>query len=424
MKVLECFILASTLSMFSCYFVIEISKNLISSFKESTNKDNYGSSLMVKENIKNYRNVQYYGNIYVGSMKEKHTVIFDTGSNILWLPAKDCIGCKSNTNTYNFSSSSTYKSFNSSNNITYAIGYVEGIESEDFVGLSPGLKKVDAVKLNFLLVTEERDLNTLSDGVMGLGVNLEGSVQNSFVMSLYTNNIITKPKFTVFLDNEDNRSRIYFGELENEKALILFENKCNIPNQIPYWACAAMKVSSDDYPLSYFEPDYKLIVFDTGTSYLIIPITDVLKIIKLFQSKQDRTDCALTTNNQLICKCQSPPEFPDLYIDFGNNSRVNIPILSLIHYNEELSYQCVFEILASDGKELGVWILGDSILRNLIVEFDLENKQLSFNNKTYVKPSIKLHYYIFGAFYLIAALIGMILMGRQIYRAYMLGKDD
>jgi hypothetical protein len=38
--------------------------------------------------LHNYKNVQYYGSIFVGSNKQEMTVIFDTGSNLLWIPSK------------------------------------------------------------------------------------------------------------------------------------------------------------------------------------------------------------------------------------------------------------------------------------------------------------------------------------------------
>ena len=44
--------------------------------------------------ITNYWNIQYYGPIYIGSSQEKMTVIYDTGSNLLWLPSPVCTNCR------------------------------------------------------------------------------------------------------------------------------------------------------------------------------------------------------------------------------------------------------------------------------------------------------------------------------------------
>ena len=42
--------------------------------------------------LHNYKNVQYFGDIFIGSNKQVLSVIFDTGSNLLWIPSKDCVG--------------------------------------------------------------------------------------------------------------------------------------------------------------------------------------------------------------------------------------------------------------------------------------------------------------------------------------------
>ena len=58
--------------------------------------------------ITNYKNVQYYGTIGIGSGKQELTVNFDTGSTMLWLPADNCLQCRKYGEKFKPSLSSSY----------------------------------------------------------------------------------------------------------------------------------------------------------------------------------------------------------------------------------------------------------------------------------------------------------------------------
>ena len=59
--------------------------------------------------ITNYWNIQYYGPIYIGSSQEKMTVVYDTGSNLLWLPSPFCTNCRPYTKRYDAQMSTTVR---------------------------------------------------------------------------------------------------------------------------------------------------------------------------------------------------------------------------------------------------------------------------------------------------------------------------
>ena len=50
--------------------------------------------------LQNRHDVQYYGDIYMGIPKTKLSVIFDSGSNILWVPSSQYQTCRINSVRY------------------------------------------------------------------------------------------------------------------------------------------------------------------------------------------------------------------------------------------------------------------------------------------------------------------------------------
>lgn len=405
-----------------------------------------------EEELKNFRNVQYFGYIYLGSKKSKHSVIFDTGSNILWLPSSDCESCRQYANTYDYSQSATFINYNESRNITYAVGYVEGQICSDMLSLENFNKnkkdRHEDIKIhdyNFLLVNKEKSLgNTVSDGVLGLGFSDEGDSHNSLILSLYNEDIISKPKFSVFLGDENETSRIYFGDIfsatDGDGNAVLNENdfsSCSVERGSSYWSCyietliiegvddglgiyddldnkenelisnnkdditnikanitdnnvnnvnsnsgtnkTKSEIKNDNKSIT-LQPKSNSAVFDTGTSFLIIPYYDFLSIIPYFTNKAKENKCALTQFNQLVCKCNSDKDFPNIKLQIGTGS-VSITTKDIITFDKTLLFQCEFQIMTTEDKFFNIWILGDSILRKLIVEFDLGNSVVNYIDK-------------------------------------------
>ena len=60
-------------------------------------------------NITNAGDIQYYGTVSVGTPPTDLTVVFDTGSSDLWIPAKNCKMCKKGGTRWDHDKSSTYK---------------------------------------------------------------------------------------------------------------------------------------------------------------------------------------------------------------------------------------------------------------------------------------------------------------------------
>lgn len=377
---------------------------------------------VAEEDLKNFKNVQYFGQIFLGSKLSKHTVIFDTGSNILWLPSKKCKSCRATARKFNYKDSDTFVNTHSVKNITYAVGFVQGELCRDMITLKNAYSNENQYfqvkNYNFLLVNEEKQLgNTISDGVLGLGYTNEGVENNSLVQLMYLQGLISQPKFTVILGDKNEKSRIYFGNVfavnkPNGKPVLDKQDfdTCYIGDTSQYWACEIRKIqlignnydkssnstipeksnnsstksnNSDSDPNSSkikIKPQADAAVFDTGTSFLIIPYFDFLNVVSYFlQSAKEKT-CALTNYMQLMCKCDSPKDFPNFKLNMGTG-KVDINIEDITMYSVDSEFQCQFQIMTTPNKFFNIWILGDSVLRKLVVEFDMANRSINYASK-------------------------------------------
>ena len=143
---------------------------------------------------------------------------------------------------------------------------------------------------------------TIFDGIVGLGINDEGDMDNSLIKTLYNQYKITSPSFSFYLisinhQNSTNEiSRLYIGDiLENDYINKLFKNKtkyCYLPvSHNDYWLCESQKIKFELKQeiiipnitnKTLIKNTNSKVIFDTGTSYTIIPKNDSMYIMEYF----------------------------------------------------------------------------------------------------------------------------------------------
>ena len=414
--------------------------------KENEKNKNQTNPYFTILDLKNFFNIQYFASIYIGKNRQKCRVIFDTGSNILWVPSANCTHCRNYTKKYNPLNSSTSKNLNIQKNITYAIGYVSGNLFEDSISLNSNNsnyriynQELTADNFRFLVVNEEKNLSgTIADGVMGIGINNEGNYKNSFIQTLYKENKIKSPSFSFYLTNNKQKSRLYIGDiLENDYIKQLFSytkfNKCSVPSSSNYWLCNiknGIEMYDSNYTNTYNFQSTSNVIFDSGTSYIIIPRTDFLHIITHLNANSKSDNCKINQNYQLICKCNSPNEFGSFSIKFDNNNIFNISFYDVIDYNSKNFFQCHFQIMV-DVFDIHTWILGDSALRSSLITFNMEKREIKYLqnineriNKLRLATSASIaidtinSYYYDIIYYLLIAVVIFIIVSMIIYLIY------
>ena len=441
--------------------------------------------------IYNYFNIQYYGSIFIGDKYSKFNVIFDTGSNFLWIPSNNCYNCRTYTNKFDKSLSSSTIYTNVVKNITYAEGFINGTIITDKISLKPG--KMEVNNFEIILVNNETNLNgTIADGVLGLGIYDENEKKNSLIYSLYLSNAILSPSFSFYLTDSKKDSRVYIGDIFDNEYIknILYKNKidnCFIPNGQKFWMCELIKI--DLLPKNYnnknnnnnnnkntllLENDFDVnlnntiieenitiidnnsisnennnnniipastenqkiinnepvtiitsskVIFDTGTSFIIVPSNDFVNLMNYLNEKSDGI-CAINKYMQIVCQCNSPLNYGKIIFTFNSNDNFIIKFSDIIDYFPTKEYQCEFELLV-DSNFKQTWIFGDSALRSTLITFNLEKKNVQWVqmkeifNDDFVKDesfsSTSLHSNVLYYSWAIMAIIFILLIGFLAY---------
>lgn len=217
----------------------------------------------------NFRNLQYYGPLYLGSQRQKLNFVYDTGSSWLWFPKQTCKGCPTNKG-YDITRSSFFLETEEVKELFYGKGYVSGKIVYDNVALMS--MEVESIPLKMLAVDVAEDLEgTQADGILGLSPEpTTGS--ESFVKKMAENGVIDASQFTVFIGSAEESSYIDFGKYKGDTINTTWVDIIN-PN---YWSVIFNSFSYKNKDISL---PSRVAVLDTGTSILGFPRGDLANII-------------------------------------------------------------------------------------------------------------------------------------------------
>jgi len=160
--------------------------------------------------------IEYYGYLSVGN--QSFRVLFDTGSDSLIIPGKDCISpaCKTH-KVYDANKSKTAMTMNTSNarDCKFGAGSVMGYEREDRVCLGDAC--AEATFVEALIESDDPFQHANFDGVLGLSLALRKNAtsKSQLLDALVATKMIPKAMFAVFLSKNlhAQESELSFGEL-------------------------------------------------------------------------------------------------------------------------------------------------------------------------------------------------------------------
>lgn len=318
------------------------------------------------QDLTNYSNYIYYGELVLGTPPKTFTFIFDTGSSLLWVPSTECTTCSNS--KFDGSTSSTYYNSKKADSITYGSGYVEGYLCTETVSI--GFPFSTATSQDFLHVNYAEGFDSIpSDGLLGLAFKKLSNDMPTFMDNLQDQGVIENAVFSVFLS--DSHFTDVDGPLSSAIIIggydlatysnVTVINWLDVDNS-GFWQ---VELNVIEYGTSKLYDGSSQAILDTGTSLIYGPADDVLK---LFSEVGEGRVC-INDQGLFACRCTSVAEFKPMNFSMGGYEFRLEPDF-MFRYDDGL---CTLLVV---GQSDNFWLLGDAFLRQYYTIWDMDNKKI------------------------------------------------
>ncbi|KAI6204876.1 hypothetical protein M3Y94_00728000 [Aphelenchoides besseyi] len=323
------------------------------------------------QGMRSKQNIEYLGVVSLGQPPQKFEVVFDTGSDIFWVPKVGCSSsgpyakyCRSRRSLYSPRRSKSSKSLGRRFRIEYGTGSAYGDYFTDaFAFGSPGGKQL---KLKSRVRFGAASRAQFSDqGILGLPSSDTSSGRGSSVFhQAVRDGLMDKPIFTAYLRKCPGRGscsqggRITFGS-EDKAHCNNVKDWVRVDAGVPHWRFSIQRIA-----VGRFRKNGRIkVISDTGTSDIIVS-TGVANSI-------GRSIGATRRGGEHYVSCRKR---------FTTQLKING------HYYSIPSAQVLqpvgngrCRLAISGGAEgLGVWILGDPFLRSFCNVHDIRRRRIGF----------------------------------------------
>mmetsp|Transcript_68699 Transcript_68699/g.164910 ORF Transcript_68699/g.164910 Transcript_68699/m.164910 type:complete len:442 (-) Transcript_68699:64-1389(-) len=298
--------LALALVAFSATAVVDASGSSVSIELVKRNAESHDALLGSQKSLKHgiLHKTAYFGELKIGEPPQKFSVVFDTGSGNLIVPADDCDSeaCKVHDRFLQHKSKQVVavscdgtpadkdKGGHSQNDdevtITFGTGEIWGRCLQDTICIGEVCHQGSFIAATY----ESRSPFSAFrfDGVLGLALeHMSQGPDFSLVHTFSAQSVLKRTVFSVFLsDSDDERSEVTFGEVKQENmASDLYWVDVSRPTG--YWEVKIDDITLDNVPQNLCKNCY--VAVDTGTSELAGPSS---VIENLAQRLGVRTDCS------------------------------------------------------------------------------------------------------------------------------------
>ncbi|XP_056367124.1 cathepsin E [Oenanthe melanoleuca] len=335
-----------------------------------TSSEACAAFLETNEPLINYLDMEYFGQISIGTPPQNFTVVFDTGSSNLWVPSVYCVSkaCAAHTR-FQPTQSSTYEVIGTPFSIQYGTGSLTGIIGSDQVAVQ-GLSVSNQQFAESISEPGKAFLDAEFDGILGLAYpSLAVDGVTPFFDNLMAQNLVELPIFSVYMSSNPESPQggeLLFGGFDSSR----FTGTLNwVPvTQQGYW-----QIQLDNIQLggtvTFCAGGCQAIV-DTGTSLITGPTKEAKELQNLIG--------AVAVDGEYVVECSSLSEMPDLTFTInGLPYTLSAQAYILVEYGDGMEF-CTSGFQGNDiPPPTGpLWILGDVFIRQFYSVFDRGNNRV------------------------------------------------
>jgi hypothetical protein len=315
--------------------------------------------------------IYYIGPITIGT--QEFQVIYDTGSNLLWVPSQSCGSTCSPHKTF----SGQFSSANQPFSVQYGSGSVSGQLGSAPVSIADA--SLSSFKMGLANNVEFQGFESAEfDGILGLawpGLSSEENTQ-SLVPALHEAGQIPENLFSIYLSADGTSGELILGEIDAGRYQ---GNITWLPLVKQLWWTVnlnGVKVADSDVVSGVADTT----ILDSGTSLIVGPRDQILNTIDAIQSSAGIPIYYDSTNQIFAVKCSDVNLLPNLtfVLSGSDNRQYHYTMPGPAYVVKSLSSDPATCPLAlqGDGSTGSVkWILGDPFLRTFYSVYDYANSR-------------------------------------------------
>jgi cathepsin D len=376
-----CVASASALYRFPLKKASKIHQSISENGHEQSIKNKYAmADGTFNENLNDFGNAQYFGQISIGTPAQSFQVIFDTGSSIAWVPGKACesAGCRAH-KKFDCEQSSTCQSTENGMQLAYGTGQMAGRLDYDKFCFGADDNTLCLEKQAFLESVQEPGPTFAMakfDGLVGMGYDaLAAKGMTTPFSQLMKSDKCEEKVFAFYMNKEKKTDEETVG---GEMTLCGLDanhytgDLLYVPvTRKAYWQ---FTVDSVEVNAEKFSTDFEAIA-DTGTSLITGPKEIVDKLNRAVSADQN------PMNGQWMIDCKNLDSMPTVTFKIAGKPFSLTPDQYVMKVKPIATMDvtlCLSGFAGVDMPQGPMWILGDVFISQYYTVFDQGQDRIGF----------------------------------------------